>query len=77
MTFLIINNNDNKNLKECVIEIYHCTFCGFKESHWNTMQDHYYFNHEKELHILPGERLDRKIDLLIINGEKSFVSNYF
>lgn len=76
MSFLLFDNADSNKLKECVIEVYHCSFCGFKESHWNIMQDHYYFNHEKELKQLPGPRLDRKIDLLIINGEKSFIDSY-
>lgn len=76
MSILIFYDKDSNDLIECVIEVYHCSFCEFKESHWETMKDHYYFNHEQDLMNIPGNRLDRKIDLLIINGEKSFVKRY-
>jgi hypothetical protein len=76
MSILIHDDDDSDNLIECSIEVYHCSFCKFKQSHWDTMQDHYYFNHEKELKKIPGRRLDRKIDLMIINGEKSFIKSY-
>jgi hypothetical protein len=76
MSLLIFDDYDSSHLIECVIEVYHCSFCKFKESHRDSMQNHYYFNHEKELNKLPGNRLDRKIDILIINGEKSFVKSY-
>jgi hypothetical protein len=76
MSLLIFDGCDSSNLIECSIEVYHCLFCKFKESHWDSMQNHYYFNHEKELRNQPGHRLDRKIDILIINGEKSFIKSY-
>lgn len=76
MSILIFDDKGSNNLIECAIEVYHCSFCKFKESHWDTMQDHYYFNHEQDLKNIPGTSLDRKIDLLMINGEKSFVNSY-
>lgn len=58
--------------QDCVIEVYHCIFCAFKEAHWGTMQDHYYYNHMEEVNDFPITRTD-KVDYIIINGPKSFV----
>lgn len=71
MSFLIFDNSDSNNLKECVRELYNCSFCDFKELEWNKIRDHYYI-HINELKKIDGNRIDRKIDLLIINGPKSF-----
>ncbi|HEU5119933.1 MAG TPA: hypothetical protein VFT71_03005 [Candidatus Nitrosocosmicus sp.] len=76
MSFLLFDNIDSNKLKEGVIEIYHCSFCSFKESNWDTMKDHYYFNQLQELTNIPGCGLKRKIATLRINGEKSFINYY-
>src|SRR6188472_2901285 len=57
----------------CSIEVHQCRFCNFKDDTRSSMEDHYYFKHEKELGKIPGGHLCRKIDLLITNSDKSFV----
>lgn len=54
------------------IEVYHCAFCNYFESVDEVMEDHYYHNHDKELIACPGSDLGRKINLLMINGDKSY-----
>lgn len=54
------------------VERYHCEFCIFNETIRNVMVDHYYQYHEKELRELSGASTERKIDLLITNGSKSY-----
>jgi hypothetical protein len=76
MRLLIFDDYDPSNLIECSIEVYHCSFSKF-ESHLKTIRDHYSFNHQRELELLPGVILVRKIVLLTINGEKSFIKRYF
>lgn len=61
---------------ECSLEVYHCVFCKFKDSNRSRMEHHYYFNHENELRGIVGASLSRKIDLLITNGDKSFVKSF-
>ena len=57
----------------CAIEVYHCSFCKFNNDTRTAMENHYYYMHEKELEKIQGGHLSRKIDLLITNGDKSFV----
>jgi hypothetical protein len=59
---------------ECAIEKYCCCFCKYKGDH-PEMENHYYDCHEKAIENIPGAYLSRKIELLIINGDKYFVKS--
>ncbi len=61
---------------ECVIEVYHCAFCKFEDAMRSRMENHYYFNHAFEIEGFEGSFLSRRIDILITNGEKSFVKSF-
>ena len=63
-----------RSFLECVLEYYHCCFCKYNGSHQD-MEIHYYDCHEEDLEKIPGIYLSRKIELLIINGDKYFVKS--
>lgn len=54
------------------IEVCHCAFCNYYESAHDIMENHYYYNHQKDLSAYPGSSLGSKIESLMINGDKSY-----
>jgi hypothetical protein len=59
---------------ECVIEKYCCCFCKYKGDR-QELERHYYASHEEVFENIPGVYLSRKIELLMINGDKYFVKS--
>jgi hypothetical protein len=64
-----------RKIIECAIERYVCCFCKYKGTRQD-LENHYYDIHEEVIIGFPGIHLSRKIDLLIINGDKYFVKSF-